>query len=68
MLSDGKTVFGKSVKAQPARPAIRPAFDNNWERVFKTIGFALSTGLLREAKKLSGEYKVAAKALGVRRR
>lgn len=68
VLSDGNTVFGKSVKAQPARPTIRPAFDNNWERVFKVIGLALSTGLLREAKKLSGEYKTAAKALGVRRR
>lgn len=52
---------------QPARPFFRPAFDESPQAVLKGMTRALGAGLAREARKLAGEYRVARRALGVRR-
>ncbi len=66
VLSDGEHIFGKEVKAAPARPFARPTFDSNWEKVFNTMGFALGDGLLREAKIAAGDYSKYAKRIGIK--
>lgn len=58
--------FGTS--RQPARPFFRPAWDASLSEAVARIRERLAAGVEREAKKLAGEYKVAKKSLGVRRR
>lgn len=67
-LTNGKVVFGTEVAPQPARPTFRPVFLSVAPKAFNTLAMEMSKGLMREAKKLSGEYRKAANAIGVRRR
>jgi HK97 gp10 family phage protein len=51
---------------QPARPFMRPGFDESTEEAINTVAGSLVTGVEREAAKLAGEYDTAKKSLGVR--
>jgi HK97 gp10 family phage protein len=51
---------------QPARPFMRPGFDESREEATNTVAGSLLTGVEREAAKLAGEYGTAKRALGVR--
>ena len=51
---------------QPARPAMRPAFDESAEAAIGVIVTEWVNGLEKVADKLSADYGTAAKALGVK--
>jgi len=52
VLSDGKTFFGREVKAMPARPFFRPAWDTIAPRLLPEIARRIGEGLEREAARL----------------
>jgi HK97 gp10 family phage protein len=52
VLSDGKTFFGREVKAMPARPFFRPAWDTTSARLLPEIARRIGAGLEREAARL----------------
>jgi HK97 gp10 family phage protein len=51
---------------QPARPFMRPGFDESTTEATSTVAGSLITGVEREAAKLAGEYGTAKRSLGVR--
>lgn len=51
---------------QPARPFMRPGFDESTQEATNTVAGSLTVGVEREAAKLAGEYGTAKKSLGVR--
>jgi HK97 gp10 family phage protein len=51
VLSDGTTVFGTEVGAQPPRPFLRPAFDAAGPRAIEAIAKRLKAGVARQAKR-----------------
>lgn len=52
VLSNGKTIFGSKVAAQPARPFFRPAWDRVSPRLLPEMTKRIATGIGREAEKL----------------
>jgi hypothetical protein len=53
VLSDGKTIFGREVRAMPARPFFRPAWDTTAPRLLPEIARRIGAGLEREAARLA---------------
>jgi HK97 gp10 family phage protein len=58
--------FELGTSHQPARPFMRPAFDESAGEAVGKMRDTLAEGVEREAAKLAGEYKTAKKSLGVR--
>jgi HK97 gp10 family phage protein len=54
VLSDGSTIFGRSVKAVPPRPFLRPAFESNKSAVVAQMGEIIAAEIERLAKSLKG--------------
>lgn len=48
VLSDGRTIFGRQVKAMPARPFFRPAWDTTAPLLLPEIAKRIGEGLARE--------------------
>lgn len=54
VLSDGKVIYGRQVKAAPAQPFFRPAFDAKAQEALARLGERLGENIEKEAARLAG--------------